>query len=78
MKILSMAWTIYDSRLQEFCDNYSGGGLAIKNICEYIGRLHESYLFIGRFKMPELKLGNIHIVDTTSYQDIQDCDINDN
>lgn len=78
MKILSMAWTIYDNRLQEFYNNYSGGGLAIKNICEYIGRIHESYLFIGKFKMPELELGNIHIVNTISYPDIKDDDIDDN
>lgn len=72
MKILSMAWTIYDSRLPEFCDNYSGGGLAIKNICEYIGRKQESYLFIGCRKLPEMELGNIHIVGTNFCSDIED------
>lgn len=76
MKILSMAWTIYDSRLQMFSKNYTGGGLMIKNICEYIGRLHESYLFIGRFKVPETKIGNIHIVGTDIYPDIQDDSCN--
>lgn len=79
MKILSMAWTIYDSRLPAFAQNYTGGGLMIKNICEYIGRIHESYLFIGRFKIPETDLGNIHIVGTDIYPDISDdsCDVSD-
>lgn len=66
MKILSMAWSIYDDRMQEFSHNYNGGGLMIKNICEYIGRKQESYLFIGCCKLPESRLGNIHIVDTMS------------
>lgn len=72
MKILSMAWSIYDNRLSEFCNNCTGGGLAIKNICEYIGRKQESYLFIGRCKMPEMKLGNINIVGTDCYPDVED------
>lgn len=62
MKILSVAWTIYDDRLTEFCTNCTGGGLVIKNLCEYIGKKEESYLFIGKYKLPEMMLGNIHIV----------------
>ncbi len=69
-----MAWSIYDDRMQEFCHNYTGGGLMIKNICEYIGRKQESYLFIGRCKLAGFKLGNIYIVDTKSYavEDVKD------
>ena len=80
MKILSMAWSIYDDRMQEFCHNYTGGGLMIKNICEYIGRTQESYLFVGRCKLADSKLGNIHIVDTKSYavSDLQDESFDDN
>lgn len=80
MKILSMAWSIYDDRMQEFRHNYTGGGLMIKNICEYIGRKQESYLFIGRCKLPETRLGNIHIVDTLSCTEagIEDEGIDDN
>ncbi len=69
MKILSMAWSIYDERMPEFRHNYTGGGMMIKNICEYIGRKQESYLFIGRCKLPGTILGNIHIVDTESFSD---------
>lgn len=78
MKILSMAWAIYDNRLSEFCDNCTGGGLAIKNICEYIGRKQESYLFIGRCKLPEMKLGNIYIVGTENCPDIEDDSLDAN
>ena len=75
-----MAWSIYDNRMQEFCHNYTGGGLMIKNICEYIGRRQESYLFIGCCKLSGSKLGNIHIVDTKSYAvaDIDDKGFDDN
>lgn len=80
MKILSMAWTIYDSRLPMFSNNYTGGGLMIKNICEYIGRLQDSYLFLGKVKIPETELGNIHIIGTDNYPDAADvcCDANEN
>lgn len=71
MKILSMAWSIYDERMQEFCKDHNGGGLMIKNICEYIGRKQESYLFIGRSKLPGFRLGNIQIVDTESYLGVE-------
>lgn len=72
MKILSMAWTIYDKRITGFSKDYTGGGLMIKNICEYIGRIHESYLFIGRFKISEQDLGNIHIVGTDCCPDTKE------
>ena len=64
MKVLLMAWTIYDSRLEQFADDCTGAGTVIKNICEYIGRQTESYLFVGKCRMPEMKLGHIHIVGT--------------
>jgi glycosyltransferase involved in cell wall biosynthesis len=64
MKVLSVAWSIYDERLQEFCKVATGGDLAIKNICDYIGKFEESYLLIGRFQLPKMQLGNIHIVKT--------------
>lgn len=71
MKVLSMTWTIYDDRLKEFSLNCTGGGLVVKNICEYIGREVESYLFIGKCQLPEMKLGNIHIVGTDAEQDYE-------
>lgn len=78
MKILSMAWAIYDSRIPEFCDNCTGGKLVIKNICEYIGRKQESYLFLGRSKLPEMKLDHIHIVGTDYCPDVEDANLDVN
>lgn len=64
MKVLSVTWAIFDNQLKEFMTDYSGGGLVIKNICEYIGRKEESYLLLGRYTVPEMDLGNIHIIKT--------------
>uniref|UniRef100_UPI00140D6545 glycosyltransferase family 4 protein n=1 Tax=Enterocloster aldenensis TaxID=358742 RepID=UPI00140D6545 len=64
MKVLSMAWTIYDDKLKVFSMNYTGGGMVIKNICEYIGREVESFLFIGQCQLPQMRLENINIVGT--------------
>lgn len=64
MKVLSVAWTIYDDRIKDFCKDCTGGGLLIKNICEYIGGKIDSYLFIGKFVMPSMLLGNVKVVNT--------------
>lgn len=66
MKILFMAWSIYDDTgtLPQFCKHCTGGDLVIKKICEYVGKKNESYLFIGKCKIPRMDLGNIHIVGT--------------
>lgn len=64
MKVLLTAWDIYDDRIQKFRMNCTGGGLMIKNICEYIGRSEEAYLFLGRYSLPSMRIGNIRIVDT--------------
>lgn len=74
MKVLSMAWTIYDSRIKEFSKNYTGGGLVIKNICEYIGRKAESYLFIGKCWLSEQTVDNITIVGTDFKVNEEDTD----
>lgn len=64
MKILSYAWYIYDSRLQQYIHNCTGGGLVVRDLCEFLGRKEHSYLFIGQYVFPEMKLGNINIVKT--------------
>lgn len=66
MKVLAFAWIVYDDQIREFANNCTGGGLVIKNICEYIGRKEKSYLFIGKHQLPRMKLGNIDIVATDS------------
>ncbi len=72
MKVLSVTWLVYDEKLEQFSKNYTGGGVVIKNICEYIGRKCESYLLIGKFRLPEMDLGHIHLVGTDKEENIQD------
>ncbi len=74
MKILSMAWTIYDERMKEFSKDYTGGGLMIKNICDYIGKYAESYLFIGSRYLQEQRIGNICITGTDYKLNDQETD----
>ena len=69
--MLSVTWSIYDEKLGPFSKNYTGGGVVIKNICEYIGRECESYLLIGKFQLPEMDLGHIHLVGTDKEESIQ-------
>ena len=64
MRILSYAWYIYDPNLKPFNKNYTGGGLVVRNLCNYIGEHHESYLFLGQVIEPELVVDNINIVKT--------------
>lgn len=66
MKVLSMAWVIYDERIEEFSQNCigGGGGVMIKNICKYIGEKADSYLFIGKFKLPQIEMDEYTIVNT--------------
>ncbi len=75
MKILTMTWNIYDDTIDNFKNNCTGAGLVIKNICEYIGRKEKSYLFIGSCHLPEMKIGNIHIVKTDMKIDDTDNDL---
>ena len=64
MRVLSYAWCIYDPSLKPFNKNYTGGGVVIRNLCNYIGKYHESYLFLGQVIEPELMIDNINIVKT--------------
>lgn len=64
MKVLSYAWYIYDPNLEPFNLNYSGGGLVVRNLCNYIGKQDDSYLFLGQVIEPELMLENIKIIKT--------------
>lgn len=78
MKILFYAWTIYDESLDEMPIKPNGGSIAIKNICEYVGRKCDVYLFLGRNKMHSKKLGNINIVDTVHFEDYLDHKLDQN
>lgn len=64
MTIISVTWTIYDKRIKAFMNNCTGGGLVIKNICEYIGRQEKSYLFLGNTLLPETQLDHFTVLGT--------------
>lgn len=70
MRILSVAWAIYDSQIDIFCGNCTGAGLVIKNLCEYIGKTEESYLYVGQYDIPNVKIGNINLVSNILNDDI--------
>ena len=65
-----MTWSIYDQRIEKFAKDANGGGMVIRDLCEFCGRQEESYLFIGAIKLPKMTLGNIHVVNTEKYDDI--------
>ena len=64
LRVLSYAWYIYDPSLKPFNKNYTGGGLVVRNLRNYIGKHHESYLFLGQVVEPGRMVENINIVKT--------------
>lgn len=69
MKILFMTWSVYDPRIEKFSQN-SNGTKVIMDICEYVGRKEEVYLFIGAAKLSPMELGHVHVVGTEQYEDV--------
>ena len=63
MKVLSTAWTVFEKDGRGISKN--GGSIAIYNICEYIGRIAESFLFVGNKRTKGYLCGNFHVVDNT-------------
>lgn len=64
MNVLTITWSISDSRLDAFRNDLTGGGLAIKNIANAIGKTENSFLLLGTVALPEMRLDNIQIVGT--------------
>lgn len=68
MVILSTVWALftYDEN-----DNLivmrNGGSIMIHDICEYIGKKEDSYVFVGNMRMSELKFGNIIVSSNEEY-----------
>lgn len=69
MKILFMTWSVYDPRIEKFAQN-SNGTKVIMDICEYVGRKEEAYLFIGAEKLSPMELDHVHVVGTEQYEDV--------
>ena len=74
MKILTATWAIYDERIKEFENVRTGGGLIIKNLCEELGKHIDSYLIVWRDDLPQMDLGNIHIVKNYIHSKANICE----
>lgn len=74
MKILIMSWMVYDSRVKEFCDNYTGEGILVRNLAEELGKYVNLYLFIGKQVLSGFKMGHINFVKTDYKFDLEHKD----
>ena len=63
MKILTVVWNLFDEKSKELEISRNGGSIMIYNICEYIGRKVESYVFVGNMSIEGVDFGHIHVVD---------------
>ena len=64
MVILSVAWDVYIEGINKSIINPNGCAIAVRQICEYIGRRETSYLLIGSWPMEGIKLDNINVIET--------------
>ncbi len=65
MRILSTVWALFEENSFEVQKN--GGSIMIYDICQYIGKKVESYVFIGNTKMPQKRLDDIIILNNQRY-----------
>ncbi|MCR4695128.1 MAG: glycosyltransferase family 4 protein [Pseudobutyrivibrio sp.] len=61
MKVLSVAWNVFGQEDDRLYQLRNGGSIMIADICEYIGRKEDSYLFLGDRKISEQDYGHIKI-----------------
>lgn len=67
MIILSTVFHLFTETEQGYEISRNGGSIMIGNICEYIGRLEQSYVFVGGIRTPAMTYGHMQIVDNTAY-----------
>lgn len=67
MKILTVVWNLFDGKSKELEVSRNGGSIMIYNICEYIGRKVDSYLFTGSVSIEECDYNHIHVVSNGKY-----------
>ncbi len=63
MKILSTVWNIFTKKNGIYEIQRNGGSIMIADICEYVGQLEDSYLFVGSEKMPRMEYSHVHVLD---------------
>ena len=62
MKILTVTWKIFDAVNGNYVIHPNGGAVMISDICEYIGRKEESFLFQGSDRIPNMHYGHISVL----------------
>lgn len=68
MKILSVAWNVYEKCNNEYRVLKNGGSIMIADICEFIGKKEESYLYVGNIAVQEdAQIGKIKLLRNNSY-----------
>lgn len=66
MKVLIATWVMYDDKLKKYNTNCTGQTLVLSNLCKYIGKKEEVYLFVGGFSVPPMIIDNVNIIGTES------------
>lgn len=67
MKILSTSWYFFQDNKDEWKVSKDGCRIMVSNICEYLGRKVDSYLFFGSKAVPNMDYGHIHVLDNRIY-----------
>ncbi len=67
MKVLTTVWALFDDNIQTLNVSRNGGAIMIYNICEYMGRKVDSYVFVGSRAISESEYNHIHITDNSRY-----------
>lgn len=77
MKVLTTVWSLFDNNIQKLNVSRNGGAIMIYNICEYLGRKVDSYVFVGSRSLSESDYNHIHITDNSRYlpHDRSDIDL---
>ena len=67
MRIISTVWALFDYKNNNIEVLRNGGSIMIYDICEYIGRIEESYVFIGNCRTKNDNVGSVHVLDNRKY-----------
>ncbi len=67
MKIISTVWNLFDVNKKEWAVSRNGGSIMIHDICEYIGRKEESYVYTGNMETGDGTFGHIHVLGNGKY-----------
>jgi len=67
MKILSVSWNVFEYKNEGYIPEKNGGSIMISDIAEYIGRIVDSYLYVGNIRTGDAKVGHINLCSNKKY-----------